>query len=400
MYRILSLDGGGSWAILQLLTLQEKYGDVNGHIILRDFDLVVANSGGSIVLAALCENWKLSKAVGLFEDKENRERIFRKNPIKKMFFPVDYFHRFGLGLGPKYSAEEKRKAFGELFPECERRTMSQLPDFISHPDLNIVVCTYDALNNRAKFFRSYVDPGKDADIVKLTDAIHGSSNAPIQYFDFPAKITAKKADVTYELWDGALGGFNNPVLVGIIEAMKSGIPRNEISVISLGTGNVIMSQKEKKEYSEIKETAQKERGRKFNIKSLKKQFAFFQKSVLQQAKTILYEPPEWANYVAYMFLFSEGAEFDKKRFIRLSPMIHIDKNNDDPKTLDLLHRLYILDMDLTEKEDIDLLKLCFEYWRDGKIKNQPLIYSMKRDNEMIFKKGAEYFRDGLEDWEV
>ncbi len=25
MYKILSLDGGGSWAILQLLTLKEKY---------------------------------------------------------------------------------------------------------------------------------------------------------------------------------------------------------------------------------------------------------------------------------------------------------------------------------------------------------------------------------------
>ena len=66
MYKILSLDGGGSWSILQLLTLKEKYGNVSGHEILKDFDLVLANSGGSIALAALAENYTLQKAIDIF----------------------------------------------------------------------------------------------------------------------------------------------------------------------------------------------------------------------------------------------------------------------------------------------------------------------------------------------
>ena len=53
-YKILSLDGGGTWAILETMALKQIYGgDTSGHQILAKFDLAVANSGGSIVLAGL-----------------------------------------------------------------------------------------------------------------------------------------------------------------------------------------------------------------------------------------------------------------------------------------------------------------------------------------------------------
>jgi patatin-like phospholipase/acyl hydrolase len=154
MYRILSLDGGGSWAVLQLLTLMEKYGDVNGHEVLRDYDLVIANSGGSIILTALAENFQLSKALSLFDQREMREEIFQKNRFRDRFFPVDYIRIFA-PFGPKYSAPQKGKAFKKLFPQVASQQMSDLPKFIGKEDLKLVVCTYDALNNRAKFFRSY-----------------------------------------------------------------------------------------------------------------------------------------------------------------------------------------------------------------------------------------------------
>ncbi len=48
-FKILSLDGGGTWALLQVRALQLIYGpSVKGHEVLKDFDLVAANSGGSI----------------------------------------------------------------------------------------------------------------------------------------------------------------------------------------------------------------------------------------------------------------------------------------------------------------------------------------------------------------
>ncbi len=44
-YKILSLDGGGSWSIIQARVLLDIYGDIKGHALLRQFDLVIGNSG-------------------------------------------------------------------------------------------------------------------------------------------------------------------------------------------------------------------------------------------------------------------------------------------------------------------------------------------------------------------
>jgi patatin-like phospholipase/acyl hydrolase len=53
-YRILSLDGGGAWAIIEARALIGLYGiDTAGHDVLRRFHLVAENSGGSLVLAGL-----------------------------------------------------------------------------------------------------------------------------------------------------------------------------------------------------------------------------------------------------------------------------------------------------------------------------------------------------------
>ena len=60
-YRILTFDGGGSWAILQVMALAKIYGDdARGHDVLSDFSLVAANSGGSITLGGLVENRTLA----------------------------------------------------------------------------------------------------------------------------------------------------------------------------------------------------------------------------------------------------------------------------------------------------------------------------------------------------
>ena len=51
-FRVLSLDGGGSWALIEVRTLITLFGEnATGHQVLRNFDLVAANSGGSLVLA-------------------------------------------------------------------------------------------------------------------------------------------------------------------------------------------------------------------------------------------------------------------------------------------------------------------------------------------------------------
>jgi len=397
MYKILSLDGGGSWSLLQLLTLKDRYPDKTGHAILKEFDMVIANSGGSIILAALVEDWPLDKAIALFKEQKIREKIFSKNSFWERFFPVDYIK----SIGPKYSSKRKGKAFQKLFVESAKRQMNELPDFIGKPDLKLIVCTYDALNNRAKFFRSY-GSGPYYDSVKLTQAIHGSSNAPIQYFDFPARFKAKNSGVFFELWDGALGGFNNPIAAGVIEAIKSGIPKDSITLVSLGTSNKSMSNDDKKKFYDIKQITIEQRFKKYKFWLWKPQLQFFKMAIVNQAKTILYEPPDWSNYVALMFLFGEEYKngldpTQLKRFVRLSPMIHTDKNT-LPEVEELLNTLYRMDMNLTKDEEIQKLEECYANWKEGKIPNQPIEYSITRDNELLPSFGHVKYNDGISDW--
>ncbi len=394
-YKILSLDGGGSWAIIQLLTLKYKYGNISGHEVLRDFDMVIANSGGSIALAALAENWTIDQALTLFDKKEIREKVFHKNSFKDRFFPIDYIRVFK-GFGPKYSTPKKGQAFRELFPELDKRQMSELPEFIGKKSLKLVVCTYDALNNRAKFFKSYGNE-VDYDSVKMTQAIHGSSNAPIQYFDFPARFKAKNSGIFYELWDGALGGFNNPVTAGVIEAMKEDINLAEIKVISIGTGNKLMSNDDKKWFYKVKQITQRDRRKKWKLWRLKYQVEYFTKTILNQATTILYEPPDWANYVAYMFLLQNGKDAIEQRLIRLSPMIHLHQEA-SPEIKTLIEKLYKLDMDLTEDKDIALLKECFNKWSEDEICNQPIDFKVKRNNDLVYLFGDKYFSEAIKKW--
>ena len=66
-YRILSLDGGGRWSLISVMALQRIFGEqARGHDVLKNFDLVAANSGGSIVLGALAENMSLDELLDLF----------------------------------------------------------------------------------------------------------------------------------------------------------------------------------------------------------------------------------------------------------------------------------------------------------------------------------------------
>src|SRR5687767_8087867 len=108
-YSILSLDGGGAWALIQARVLQDLYGDLRGHALLKKFDLVIANSGGSLVLACLCHNMKLSEVIQVFLDRSARQAVFseltfweklkRRNRLS--------FLRNWLGVGPLYSTDRK-----------------------------------------------------------------------------------------------------------------------------------------------------------------------------------------------------------------------------------------------------------------------------------------------------
>src|SRR5260370_1977651 len=108
-FRILSLDGGGSWSLSQIMTLIDLYRSggslLTGDHVLRDFDLVVANSGGSIVLGGLIKDLPLTDIQSLFEHKPFRQALFAaetgwRNLAMSLIRP-------GSGVRPRYSTRSK-----------------------------------------------------------------------------------------------------------------------------------------------------------------------------------------------------------------------------------------------------------------------------------------------------
>jgi hypothetical protein len=68
----------------------------------------------------------------------------------------------------------------------------------------------------------------------MAEAIHSSTNAPINYFDAPAMFPERQE----RYWDGGISGYNNPVLAAVTEAVLLGVAPRDIAALSLGTGTV------------------------------------------------------------------------------------------------------------------------------------------------------------------
>lgn len=435
-FKILSLDGGGSWALLQVLTLKDIFEKklnkkgIKGHELLRHFDLVVANSGGSLVLGALACNWTLDEIIEVFDSKKNRKAIFRKLTLGEKYFPNNVLSLMIKSIGTRYSTTSKIKTLKELFKVHKKGVeknlydikMSELPAIIGKDSLQIMVATFDIVARRARVFRSNQDSQAIADTnygeISLVKAIHGSSNAPVNYFDFPAVFSPEGTRKRYYLLDGALGGFNNPTLLGVTEAIANGVKRSDIKILSLGTASKLTSQVDESNFFSDYYSAligvkmKRDKNGKIDIDASKPKqgiskfinqifckpfigLGLFQNTLKNLSQSVLFEPQIWANYSAYITLFSD--DFNKEKyFIRLSPMIDVDmETNNNLK--EKLQKLYQLDMDLTEQKDIDLLKDCFKNWKKGYIKNAPIHWTKKIDGEYVKMIGHNSYQSALDD---
>jgi len=112
-YKILTLDGGGAWALIEVMALIDLYGaDTTGHQVLSKFDMVAANSGGSIVLGGLVENLTLQNMLDFFLSQDKRQSVFVKKSL----------HLPGM---EKYITTEKlsglRAAFAAMFLSTKSR---------------------------------------------------------------------------------------------------------------------------------------------------------------------------------------------------------------------------------------------------------------------------------------
>jgi Patatin-like phospholipase len=380
-FKILSLDGGGTWCLLQALALDTIYGDVPGRTILRDFELVAANSGGSVVLAALVQDKTPATIVELFNSQQERDRIFSPLTIAEDWNNWNTWNHWGA----RYSAERKLAGLREVFADLDDLRLTSLPELVSDPTsahrTHFLITAFDYDRLRATFFRSQVTSLAASSSARIdptvVEAVHASTNAPIRYFDAPASIgNGTGAASPRRYWDGAFGGFNNPVFAAIIEALSLPGPRREIVALSIGSGSTLRP---------LTGTAVDPR-----LLEPRRDPAFF--GDLEVATTvILDDPPDSATFMGHVVLggrlpSSVGETVEDTQIVRLNAAVRPVKdasgswnvpgwNDPQGEHLDVdgfVHVLTELELDVRRQEDVDLLNRVGKDWIAGHVPNQPI----------------------------
>lgn len=372
-YRILSLDGGGPWALIQVMALIDLYGaDATGHTVLKKFDLIAANSGGALTLGGLLMDWPLSKLLDLFLDQDSRDQVF----VPASFFDDPIAHLTQLAdFGPKYSARAKYNGLRNLLGADGDRLITDVPAFVSGNAAgpHILFCAFDYDANREVFFRSDANSltASLAPPLKVTiaQAIHASANPPLNYFDAPASLPQHR-----RFWDGAVGGYNNPVLAAAIEAIgnagRYGTDVASIKALSLGTGNVVLPPALGlvNEDSDLVASPQTST----ILADLKK-----------MASSILDDPPDAATFHTHMFL---GGDLPTPQsdlpvtspVVRLNPLIQPVAGTTEPWTFpsgldrQKFTALRDLPMDAHAPDDIALIQTLGQLWLANDVPNQPV----------------------------
>ncbi len=372
-FRILSLDGGGTWAAIQVKALIEMYGpDRRGHDVLKQFDLVAGNSGGSIVLAGLAIDMRLRDIDALFANAGQRGKIFAKRD-----FTLRPGGKGGRNSGPivdqsgfpRYSTAGKHKGLAELMGADGQKTLAEIATNVRQRNgrrTDFLVVSFDYDRERAHFFRSTPDPahtGAPPSTASLCDAVHASSTAPILYFDKPAEVDGRR------LWDGAITGYNNPVLAAVADTLATHRPAGDIAVLSIGTGTVRLAESDSGLAGE--KTLMQKRDPQSLLNDVKK-----------MARSVLAEPPSSASYIAHTLLGgrmpASGAVIDGP-VVRLNPMVQpqLNKNGTGWKLPDGLSgaefaALVRLDMDAVKQREYELIAALAKAWIADGVVNQAL----------------------------
>lgn len=390
-YRILSLDGGGTWALIQVKALIALYSEnTPGREVLRDFNLVAASSGGSIVLGGMLENLKLGEILNLFEDQTTRKSIFSDTEVIG-----DRVLRDLTGLGPKYSTKNELPALKRVLADTGNTPLTEvasgLPGHGSDQDLHLLIIGFDYDRNRAAFFRSAESSGPEwgkgeTANVTLAEAIHASTNAPVNYFDAPATFPGGMD----RYWDGAIAGCNNPVLAAATEAIVRRVNPTDIVALSIGTASVALPWALAGQPQSPYTQPILEPGLVTDLHKL--------------ATSILDDPPDIATFLAHV-LTGSGIGLDmpapKSRIVRMNPLISPLRNQSGewspPGSMNEIEFKYLaaLDMDAVEQSQVDAISNYADLWWQDAAPNQPI--RMNGDT-LVPELGQIRFSDAAAAW--
>lgn len=211
--RILSIDGRGIRGLFptQYLTNIEE---ATGKHINEFFDLIVGTSTGGIIALGLSVGIPARQIAELYEDKA--KEIFKPTLSNKIF------KKFGMIFENSYTNKDLINLLKSTFEGKKMRDA----------DVMLCITSVDHNNAKPKVYKTPHDKKYHWDEkLDMWEIAQATSAAPL-YFP-PANEDGYKLD-------GGLWA-NNPVLVGITEALHHGIKLENIKILSIGTGQNLYS---------------------------------------------------------------------------------------------------------------------------------------------------------------
>ncbi|HEX8964289.1 MAG TPA: patatin-like phospholipase family protein [Rhodocyclaceae bacterium] len=375
-FRILSLDGGGTWALLQARALMDLYPGRSGHRILEDFDVVAGTSGGSVVMAGLIDDMRPEEILALFTTRSTRQSLFCALPWYRKLLRL-------VGVGPQFATAGKLECLTRCFPRDAAKALGQL-DIRNRKDrpVQFLITAYDYDRDRAVFFRSNADSAaanfpKDAATMSAVHAAHASSTAPVEFFDKPADFGRKR------YWDGACTGLNNPVMVAVAEAIAAGVKPEEIGVLSIGTASNFLPCSGRASSPGL---LQQKAGTGLAV------------GIKKIGSSIVADPPDTDTFVAHLMLGGkvplDPAQIGKLAtpLVRLNPVVRPQPGDGEWKlptgfSAREFKRLASLDIAVIDDADVDLIMRFCNGWMAGHWINQPVRHGADLDARGAPNKG-------------
>ena len=228
-YRVLSLDGGGMRGIYTgafLARLTDQFGRIRGESALdlgRGFDLITGTSTGAIVGCALAVGRPMSEIVDLY--CEHGPKIF---PHRIAGRGSAIYRATQGGRYVRAGDKALRKALEAVLGD------TTMLDVYRGRGISLSIPAVLMSEHRAWVFKKTPRSGVRDDHYPLVDVCMATSAAPI-YRSLAAIDDPNTSGGPRQIFaDGGLWA-NNPIIVGLVDALTIATPDRPIEMFSLGT---------------------------------------------------------------------------------------------------------------------------------------------------------------------
>lgn len=228
-YRVLSLDGGGMRGIYTgafLARLTNQFARIRNESALDlglGFDLITGTSTGAIVGCALAVGRPMSEVVALY--REHGPKIFphRLKGKRSAIYRASQGDRF-VRAGDRALREALNSVLGS----------TTMLDVFSGRGISLAIPAVLMSEHRAWVFKKTPKSGVRDDGYPLVDVCMATSAAPI-YRSLAAIDDPNTPGGPLQIFaDGGLWA-NNPIMVGLVDALTIARPDRPIEIFSLGT---------------------------------------------------------------------------------------------------------------------------------------------------------------------